>query len=205
MGGLLELVLPRRCAGCQAAGDVLCARCRRELERVPYRMAPSVDAFVPVFALGPYSGAHRGVVLAMKERGNLAVRAHCGAVLGAALAHLEARGEIPAGAGLVPAPTRPRSARRRGGDPVEAMCRASGRATYPVLYLRDSARDQAELSAAERRANLAGAVAWRGAVPPGDLVVVDDVVTTGATLGASVATLLGRAAHVRACVALCAA
>ncbi|WP_288833323.1 ComF family protein [uncultured Corynebacterium sp.] len=159
---------------------------------------------MPTFALGTYAGAHRGVVLAMKERNNLALRRHLGAVVAAGLEHLEARGEIPAGAGLVPAPTRASSARARGGDPVEAVCRASGRKTWPALALAPRTADQSTLGAEERRANLAGAV--RAAfVPTGPVIVVDDVVTTGATLEASVAKLLALGCDVAACVALCAA
>ncbi len=183
---------------------MLCARCVRQLAGVPFRVTSPVDTLVPVFSMGPYAGAHRGIVLAMKERGNLAVRAYAGSLLDAALAHLEARGEIPEGAGLVPAPTRAASARARGGDPVEAVCRNAGRTTHAVLRLSHAARDQSELSAADRRANLAGRVQCTG-VPPGSVVVVDDVVTTGSTLHASVAKLLALGADVRACVTLCAA
>lgn len=203
---MFELILPRRCAGCGAAGSVLCSRCTAELRSPPFRVTPGVDTYVPVFALGPYAGAHRGVVLAMKERANLAVRSYAGALVDAALGHLEARGDIPDGAALVPAPTRAAAARARGGDPVDAVCRASGRPTRAVLSLAPQARDQAELSAAQRRENLAGQVrCTTDRLPRGPVVVVDDVVTTGATLHASVATLLGRGADVRACVVLCAA
>jgi len=168
------------------------------------RVSPATHPHAPVFAFGPYADAHRGVVLAMKERRNLAVRAHVGAVLAAGLGHLEARGEIPAGTVLVPAPTRARSARDRGGDPVEAVCRASGRPTRAVLSLAPGTADQSTLGAEERRANLSGSVRAAG-VPAGELIVVDDVVTTGATLQGSVEKLLALGGSVVACVALCAA
>lgn len=199
-----ELLLPRRCAGCGAPGHVLCQRCRVGLATPPHRVFPNTSPHVPVFALGPYAAPHRDVVLAMKEKNNLVIRRHTGAVLDAALAHLEARGEIPHGAVLVPAPTRKASARARGGDPVEACCRATGRPVAAVLSLDARAADQSELDAAARRANLAGAVRLTG-VPGGTCIIVDDVVTTGATLQASVETLLAHGADVAACLAICAA
>lgn len=203
-GDVAELVLPRRCAGCGEPGQLLCGACRVQLAKPPERVFPPTSPHVPVFALGPYAEAHRSVVLAMKERENLAVRRHIGAVLDAALGYLEARGDIAADCVLVPAPTRPSSARARGGDPVEACCRATGRGVAQVLSLRERTADQSELDAAQRRANLANAVRIQ-AVPARPVIVVDDVVTTGATLQASVEKLLAHGADVKACVALCAA
>lgn len=199
-----ELLLPRQCAGCRVPGSALCRRCKEQLATPPFRSSPTVAVHVPVFALGPYADPHRGVILAMKEKKNLVVRRHAGAVVAAALDYLEARGEIPPGAHLVPAPTRPKAARARGGDPVAAVCSHAGRSTYSVLRLADDTPDQGGLDEAGRRRNLQGKVSI-SAVPPGPVVVVDDVVTTGATLQASVEKLLARGGDVRACLVLAAA
>ena len=207
-----ELFLPRHCAGCGAPGSVLCRTCRTELAALPRRVSPQHLPHVPVFALGPYGGAHRGVVLAMKERRNLAVRKHVGAVLDAALTFLEVRGEIQPGARLVPAPTRAASARERGGDPVSVICKRTGRSVADVLELAESTIDQSELDAAHRRANLVGAVRMRrgwealqAGPGAGPVIVVEDVVTTGATLQTSVEVLLAHGFDVVSCVAVCAA
>ncbi|WP_342319169.1 ComF family protein [Corynebacterium mayonis] len=162
---------------------------------------------MPVFAFGPYADAHRGVVLSMKEQRNLALRAKIGAVLAAGIEYLQVRGDIPPGVVLVPAPTRAAAARSRGGDPVEAFCRASGYPVWPGLSLAPRTTDQSTLTAQERRANLAGnvLVKTRTPVPSGPLIVVDDVVTTGATLQVSVEKLLACGGDVVACLALCAA
>lgn len=199
-----ELVFPQRCAGCGAPGALLCADCRTNLATPPTRVFPNTAPYVPVFALGPYADPHRSVVLAMKERKNMTVRAHVGAVLAAALEYLEARGEIPADCTLVPAPTRAKSAKGRGGDPVEQVCRASRRHVAGVLSLDPSTADQSGLDQAARRANMTRAVRLTG-VPRGPVIVVDDVVTTGATLQASVAALLAAGGEVAACVTLCSA
>lgn len=203
-GDVVELVLPQHCAGCGTGGHLLCPACKRDFAAPPKLVFPRTPPHVPVYALGPYADPYRRAVLSMKERRHLAVRRQLGAVLAAALDHLEARGDIPHGVVLVPAPTRPKSARERGGDPVEQVCRASGRTTVPVLSLAQSTADQSGLDEQARRANLAGAVRVAG-VPRGQVVVVDDVVTTGATLQASVAALLASGADVVACLTLCAA
>lgn len=201
---MIELLLPRRCAGCGAAGELLCPKCRHELARPPERVVPRELPHVPVFALGTYSDAHRGVILAMKERNNLAVRRLIGAVVEEGLRYLEARGDLPFGCALVPAPTRKFSAKQRGGDPVESVCRATGRNVVPSLVLSPRVRDQTELDAAGRRRNLSGGVRVTQ-VPTSRVIVVDDVVTTGATLQASVEALLARGVKVAGALAIASA
>ena len=64
---MLELLFPKSCAGCGAAGVSLCASCQEELRRVPHRVSCTVDPRVPVWALSPYAGAHRQLVSAGVE------------------------------------------------------------------------------------------------------------------------------------------
>lgn len=203
----MDLLWPRACAGCSTPGHLLCPSCRKELRATPNRVATTVDSHVPVYALGAYSGAHRGVVLAAKERGNLAVRRFVGAVLAAGVAHLQAAGSLSHDVLLVPAPTRARSARLRGGDPVTDFCRTSGLEHVELLRLREGGQDQTGLGAAGRRANLAGRVqlVGGGQMPSRPLVLVDDVVTTGATIAASVERLLSAGARVQAAVSIASA
>lgn len=172
---------------------------------MPRRVDTAVDTHVPVFALGPYAEAHRGVILAAKERGNLAVRRMVGAVIGAGVRHLQAAGELTHDIVLVPAPTRVRSARLRGGDPVSAFCHGSGLVTADLLRLDAATADQTGLGAAGRRVNMSGRVQLVRTPPVAPLVLVDDVVTTGATLAASVERLLVAGASVQAAMVIAAA
>lgn len=199
----MDLLLPRRCAGCRAAGAVLCPDCREAFRRPPERVTTVVDTHVPVFALGPYDERRASAVIAMKERGNLAVRGVLGAVLRAGVETLRARGELPETLTLVPAPTRPRSARLRGGDHVTDLSRATGLPVAAVLR-HGKVADSVGLTSRERRRNLAGGVEL-ARVPAGPVLLVDDVVTTGATLAASTEVLVSARRRVVAALTFAAA
>jgi orotate phosphoribosyltransferase len=58
------------------------------------------------------------------------------------------------------------------------------------------------LSQAERRANVAGAFAWQGRPAPAGLALVDDVLTTGATLEAAEAAVVAAGGQVAAVLVL---
>ncbi|WP_068270437.1 ComF family protein [Aldersonia kunmingensis] len=202
MRALLDLVLPLECGGCGLPGAGWCAACARELAGHPVALRPRVDPGVPCWALGAHSGARRNAVIAMKERRRRDLADPLGTALAEALAWLREVGHLDpdqfAPLVLIPAPTRARAARRRGGDPVTAMARVAARrlpgcSVVPALRLSAGARDSVGLSPQARRANVDGRVSVRvpGATigPGANVVVVDDVVTTGATLTESVRTL----------------
>jgi len=194
---LLDLVLPTVCGGCGLAGRPWCRGCARELDDPPAQVRPRADPGVPVWALGRYDGARRRAVVAAKERGRRDLAVPLGLAVAAAIARLRRWGELPHGPLLVvPAPTRARAARARGGDPVTRMVRAAAARdrslhVHPVLVSGRGVRDSVGLTAAQRRRNLAGRIGVCAAQLPRHLPVllVDDVVTTGATAAESVAAL----------------
>ncbi|WP_236834853.1 ComF family protein [Blastococcus sp. KM273129] len=201
---LADLVLPRCCAGCGAPGVVLCPRCARLLS-TPHLASPRrfPAGFPPTVAAAAYAGPVRPVVNAFKEQGRAELAAPLGTALALAVAavRLGVDGQPPLL--LVPVPASRAALRSRGRDHVReltrqavAELRAAGvvAGERRVLRRRGRVRDSSGLSAAERRANLAGTfeVAGPGG-PAGALVVlVDDVVTTGATL-TEAARVLGAA------------
>ena len=173
---------------------------------MPHRVSCTVNPRVPVWALSPYAGAHRQLVISMKERGRRDACAYVGAAVRAAVDFLAARGELPFAVDLtlVPAPTRARSARLRGGDTVTAVCASSGLSTVPCVQHRSSVRDSVGLDAAARCRNLAEGVDLLQ-VPPSPVLLVDDVVTTGATVEATCAVLFSAGVEVSGVLAVCAA
>lgn len=213
---LLDLVLPAECGGCRAPGTSWCADCARALAvGDPIALRPRVVGVPPAWAAGPYGGPWRGAVLALKERGRRDLVDPLAAALAGTVQCLRAWGELDpselAQLALVVAPSRGRAARRRGGDPVAAVARAAaGRLTgervtvSPCLRTGGGARDSVGLSAAGRSANLHGRVRVRGEPPPsgGCVVLVDDVLTTGATAAAGTAALAVVGVRVHAVVVL---
>lgn len=216
---LLDLVLPRECGGCGAVGTLWCERCRVALAAGPVPLSPRVDPGVPAWAVGSYVGARRAAVIAAKERGRRDLAVPLGQALAAAVRRLRELGEIDpaelAALTLVPAPSRPRAVRARGGDPVAAAVGAAASALRPepvrvaeILKYARGVRDSVGLSARARVDNLSGRVlvAPTPRTGRGDCVVlVDDVLTTGATAAESVRALATRRVRVAAVLVIAAA
>lgn len=211
---LLDLLIPARCAGCGARGAPCCARCAgvwgavSEVVRVPVAR---------VFSLARYRGVARRLLIAYKERGRRDLAPSLGRALAEALAVLPLRASAPRAICLVPAPSRRSAARVRGGPHVERLADAAARvlagwgfdvAVAPALELTGGARDAVGLDRAGRAANLAGRLRFReaGRPPPGfPVVVLDDVITTGATAAACVRALEREGIEVAAVLTLLAA
>lgn len=200
-----SLVLPTCCAGCGLDDRALCAGCRAELSGRVVRAehdAPGTE--LPVWAQGRYEGALARMLLAYKDHG----RRDLGRLLGRALARVAERAlEDVASSGpalpvdarpwhLVPVPSRAPAVRRRGEDVLLRLTRVAVRelggrglpvAVAPVLRMARGAADQAGLGAAARRVNARSGIRAAGAARrrPGRAVLVDDIVTTGASLDAA--------------------
>ena len=179
------------------------------------RLWPRTDPGVPCWALAQYAGPPRRAVLAAKESGRRDLAVPLGQALARGLDRMRTPGRPLV---LVPAPGRRVAARRRGGDPVVRAARVAAGClidcrSMPVLATRGAVRDSVGLGASERRANLAGRVVARvtGACAPLllsggiETVLVDDVLTTGATAAESVRVLAAAGVRVRAVMVTCAA
>jgi len=197
LADLLDLVLPRDCAGCSAPGRTLCARCAEALTGPPVGSRPEAAPphLPPVVAAGAYDGVLRSLLLAHKERGRLALAGPLGRALAGAVA-VHGPGVL-----LVPVPSSPAAVRARGQDHARRLAAVAGRRlgvrTAAVLVQARTVDDQAGLDAAARSANLAGALQARRRLDGLDVVVVDDVVTTGATLAEASRALTAAGARVR--------
>jgi predicted amidophosphoribosyltransferase len=207
---VLDLVLPLECGGCGAPSTRWCEACARELAvgpDAPRVVSPRIDPGVPVLALGRYAGARRQAIVAMKDRGRsdlIAPLAHASAL---GINRLLGWGLLDVPLAIVPAPTRSWAARRRGGDPV-ARIATLATTDHPdivvvrALRMKALARDSAGLGSDARERNIAGRVVLTRRRVPADreVLLVDDIVTTGATARESVRVL--RSAGMRVCAVL---
>jgi len=205
-----DVLFPRDCAGCDGPLGVghaswLCTACWREL-RTPFTpcircgipVAPPLITCVACARRPPVFDAARALGLYLAGPGKLnplarAVRAlkyrgHRG--VAASFGHAMAERLVPPSDGIVvPVPLHRARLRERGYDQAALLARAlARRAGLPIalrgLVRRRATVSQAELDAEARRANLRGA--FVATVAPGGrpVVLVDDVLTTGATADA---------------------
>lgn len=206
LGAVASLVLPRECGGCGAPDTGWCDACARLVARAsPRRWYPSpVPAGLPpTVAALPYAGPVRRALVAVKDGGRHDLVDVLAPALATAMAPvLDAARHRSSSAGseavrrvwVVPVPSAAAAVRRRGERPTSRLARAALRHhTAPprvelvaALRLGRATADQAGLDAAGRAANLQGAMSvrprLRAALGGRTCVVVDDVVTTGATL-----------------------
>ena len=205
----LDLLLGSSCAVCGLPGRILCELCAQAMPRSARVAwpAPCPAGLALPMAAGEYDGALKVLINAHKERSQFALAKP----LGEALAHAvhavlrDGADRAECGSGtvgsivfLVPVPSRAPVVRARGHDPLLRISRcATGllrrwgdpAVLARLLRSRGTALDQSGLSAEQRVENLAGALHCparsvarsRSHWPDARFVVVDDVLTTGAT------------------------
>ena len=172
-----SVLWPVECAGCGAVDVAVCTRCAGQL--LGGLVRERLDG-VPLLAAASYEGAVRSLVVACKEHGDGATARALGAGLARAVA------AAPPGE-LVRVPSSRDGMRRRGFDAVELMLRGAGLRATPLRRAPSGATggSQKERSADERAAAARGTLVLSrraGQVLQGrSAVLVDDVVTSGAT------------------------
>lgn len=196
---LRDLVWPAACVACGTAGQTLCVPCALDVMRVRdprwHAPDPCPTSFPPTVTWGDYEGALRRIVVAHKDEDRLdAARLLAGPLTEALTMALDGLADPV----LVPIPSSSRSRRRRGRDPVVDII-GQVRLDHdvpvaPALRQRRRVVDQARLDHVARRGNLHSALGmlpgWSRVLSGRDVVLIDDVATTGATLAEATRAVL---------------
>jgi len=191
-----DLLLGARCPGCDAAAWGLCSVCRDQVachRPTLTRPDPCPTGFPRTVTSAPYGAALRGAISAHKERQALGLTPYLGERLAmsvSALLSLEPDRAQGRRIAVVPVPSAAAAVRSRGFDATWALARVAARrlsGRYTTVATRALAQrrgvgDQAGRTAAERAANLRHGLVLRPGRRPGLVVLVDDLVTTGASL-----------------------
>ncbi len=172
----LAVVAPVECAGCGAADRAVCAECRLAL--VPSVRVDTLGDRPPFISALVYDDRVRRVILELKEQGRTDAARYLAPAMSAAV-----RSAVSGAVEVTSVPSSRAAYRRRGYDPVRMMLRAARLPSdRSVLTWVRRIRAQKTLHRDGRDANLAGSMRARRPLAGRRFVVVDDVLTTGATL-----------------------
>jgi len=185
----LAYLFPVPCAGCGAQGRALCADCAPGL--TPEATTTVLAGVGPVTAGLPYDGVARAALLALKEEG----RAGLAAALAVPFAAAVSAAVVPE-VRLVAIPSSRAARRRRGFEPVRLLAGRAGIQLSPVFLPARPHAVQKGLGVDARARNLDGAFALARPVAGVRVLLLDDVVTTGATLAAASGVLRAGGAEV---------
>ncbi|WP_345801923.1 phosphoribosyltransferase family protein [Microbacterium sp. AZCO] len=172
----LTLLLPVDCAGCGEPDTTLCAACLAALRPAPRRrlLEPGLEVWSGLV----FDGAPARVIRGLKEEGRTGLARALAPALAAAVRSAAGSGRVVA----VPVPTSRAAFRRRGYRVPDLVARRAGLDVATILAAARRTADQRGLDRDARRRNVAGSLVARGDRHSLRAVVVDDVVTTGATL-----------------------
>jgi ComF family protein len=193
---LLDLVFPPRCAGCRRRGALFCATCCASCHPVEPAVNKALHQQLASLFLASTTGAY-GFTGAIREAVHTLKydrRKRIAIPLGDLLSQQYAAHPVEVDA-IVAVPLHLERQRTRGFNQAALLAQQLARHTRLPLSTDDLVRvretvQQAELHREQRRTNLRNAFAWQSAAPPpARILLIDDVITTGATVEAAAQAL----------------
>lgn len=211
---LNEIIFPSRCLSCSTLGDSMCPACRLIWSHQSHvqRLTKDNGKKLVVISSVLYSPTASRILLAAKESH---IKRADSLIIGAldyAMQDFMSRNKSCNNLGLVPIPSRPQANRLRGRDFLYSLTHALSEKyqipVRPILGYSRRVRDQSKLNSRQRWNNLNGSLVLIKDISPQEsrgLILIDDLVTTGATLLAAESALnhagIQAVGAVTACVA----
>jgi len=199
---LADLIFPSRCIGCSQLGISICSNCRSSWHPHTYFREVSVEgASYPVVSSVQYSPIASRVLLSAKESNIAAADKLLIEAITHSLNHFVKRF---GGTTLVAIPSRRSATRKRGRNFLNEITSEVARISENNISFIDtqllvhsrSVKDQSALNSKQRLSNVSGALAVPSKCKArisggniGPLIVVDDLITTGATLAEAIRAL----------------
>lgn len=193
MFSLSEIIFPSRCIGCSTLGISICSECRQQWHPHFYQreILCSSEEF-PVFSSIQYSPIASRVLLSAKES---QLRAADQLLIAGMVHALNLFVNRYGSATLVPIPSRKSATRKRGRNFLQEItlevAKKTGLPYQSLLSHNRKVRDQSNLNLLDRSRNVSGSFSVSrdisanislGNIGP-KIIVIDDLITTGATLG----------------------
>jgi ComF family protein len=198
----LDLLLPLRCLGCGREGDLICPSCRQSLPMIRLPLCQrcgatsgegnlchscvnyplTIDGIRSAFL---FQGTVRQAILQLKYRHLKSVAAPLGQLLAEYLGSHPLKGEV-----IIPVPLHPKRIRERGYNQASLLAKELSRLVGlplvedTLIRERDALPQARTRSAIERRNNVQGAFICHQGLEGKQILLLDDVCTTGATLDA---------------------
>ncbi len=191
---LLAFLFPDRCASCRRYGALLCDACRAQLTPYPGGLRKRPASLTDVSICYVYTGPLPAAIHQLKYHKIRRMAEPLGQLLAEYLSrqpyHIDA---------MIPIPLHPQRLAERGFNQAEVLAgeivRRTGIPLISGLTRIRSTEKQARLNARQRAENVRDAFCWQASVlPPRRVLLIDDVLTTGATMAACADTLLAAGA-----------
>lgn len=195
---IISLIAPHYCLGCDKVGDILCQQCASGVELLPSRCYScqmlTVDykscsrcqkyGLEQVFCATAYGGLPKELIRKLKFGRSPATAK--------VIAHFISQVVPDDDWLIVPVPTATSRARQRGYDQAELIAKNLAKnktSSYQQLILRSGQRRQVGQNRKQRQMQIANSLSLRQSLPiklkGRNILLIDDVVTTGATLEAA--------------------
>lgn len=195
-----DLLFTPKCVSCGSLGQDLCTQCLSQTK--PF-LGKSISNCTKVYSASQYSGWVKDVLIDYKN-GNK----NSGSVIAQLLVATLDFAKLDSCRTVIPIPSSQLKKTERGFDTMAQVCREMKLVRREIQVVRDSltlrhlVQDQVGLTFAQRQANMSSA--FRATRPiVGDVILIDDVVTTGATLMNAAKALKIAGAKRVYCITLC--